>query len=311
MWRSRQWRRAAWRRPSAHPGAAVSHGATPSRGYRLKQESLPLAGAANLLVRSLLDRQQFHDPRGQAERLGISSAGWSLFGLAWPSAARLAELLIERLALRPWVRGERALEVGCGLALPSLVGHRGGMDVTASDVHPLASTFLRANLRLNHLGPMKYRHGAWGGGSGASGTNDMNRTSGTGGGAVRPAPEFVPRGARAAHRPSSIVRGRFDLVFGSDLLYERDGAVHLAAFIGRHTLPRSEVWIVDPDRGNRSAFNRLMAAMGFVLTESRLDRAALGRLPAYKGRLLTYERGAAVGVAQPGAPERPGACAVP
>ena len=258
---------------------------------------MPLAGAANLLVRSLLDRQQFHDPHGQAERLGISSAGWSMFGLPWPSAARLAELLIERLALRPWVSGERALEVGCGLALPSLVGHRGGMDVTASDVHPLASTFLRANLRLNHLGPMKYRHGGWSGALGRGGVSAVSgaRLSGLCG-AVLPMP--MPRPVLMhppAHRPSSIVRGRFDLVFGSDLLYERDGAMHLAGFVGRHTLPRSEVWIVDPDRGNRSAFNRLMAAMGFALTESRLDRAAAGRLPAYRGRLLEYRRGATMG----------------
>jgi len=43
------------------------------------------------------------------------------------------------------------LEVGCGLALASLVCHRRGIDVTASDCHPLASRFLLDNLRLNGL----------------------------------------------------------------------------------------------------------------------------------------------------------------
>ena len=60
--------------------------------------------------------------------MGISSAAWPLFGLLWPSGAHLAA----RLALRPVRSGERILEIGCGLALASLVGHRRGADVTAN-----------------------------------------------------------------------------------------------------------------------------------------------------------------------------------
>jgi methylase of polypeptide subunit release factors len=55
-----------------------------------------------------------------------------------------------------------SLELGCGLALASLVIHRRGGDVTASDCHPLTEAFLKENLRLNHLPPMKYRTGNWG-----------------------------------------------------------------------------------------------------------------------------------------------------
>ena len=113
---------------------------------------------ADLFIRSLLDQQQFADPLGDAERLGISSAIWPLFGMLWPSAAHRAA----RLALRPVLAGERILEIGCGLDLASLVGHRRGADVTDSDCHPLAGSFLRQNLRLNDLLPMKYRHGQWG-----------------------------------------------------------------------------------------------------------------------------------------------------
>jgi hypothetical protein len=50
------------------------------------------------------------------------------------------------------------------------------------------------------------------------------------------------------------------------------------------------VWIVDPHRGNRPAFNRRMAHLGFVLSEQRLDRLATLTQTAYKGRLLTYLR---------------------
>ena len=229
-------------------------------GYRTKQEQIAVAGVADLVIRSLLDRQQFADVDGSAERLGISSAGWPLFGLLWPSGARLAA----RLGARPVTPGERILEIGCGLALASLVAHRRGADVTASDRHPLTAHFLGENLRLNGLAPMKYLHGDWA----ASGDPDA-------------ANEGLAR---------AVVGGRFDLIVGSDILYERDASGDLARFISRHAEAACEVWVVDPDRGNRPAFNRRMADDGFALREERLDEAASATAPAYKGRLLVYHR---------------------
>src|SRR5437764_6967799 len=126
-------------------------------GYRTKQQRISIAGVDDLVIRSLLDRNQFADRDGAAERLGISPAAWPLFGLLWPSGV----LLAARLGARPVTEGERILEVGCGLALASLVGHRRGADVTASDRHPLTARFLAENLRLNGLAPMKYLHGDW------------------------------------------------------------------------------------------------------------------------------------------------------
>lgn len=228
-------------------------------GYLTKQESIALAGVDDLIIRSLLDRQQYADPSGEALRCGISPSNWPLFGLLWPSGAHLAA----RLALRPVVAAERILEIGCGLALASLVGHRRGADVTASDCHPLAEAFLQENLRLNGLAPMKYRHGRWG---------------------------------DVIDGEADRVQGEFDLIIGSDLLYERDADATLASFIARHAAPLAEVWIVDPDRGNRPAFNRSMAARGFGRQEERLtpsSAAGGGTSPGYKGRLLLYRRGAA------------------
>jgi predicted nicotinamide N-methyase len=223
-------------------------------GYHTHQTRIAIHGVDDLLIRSLTDRQQFHDPHGHAERIGISSASWPLFGMTWLSGMALAA----RLAQRDVRAGERILEIGCGLALPSLVAHRRGADITASDCHPLASGFLRANLRLNGLAPMSYRHGQWN----------------------------VPLRERvraAAHR-GSVVRGRYDLIVGSDLLYERDASGGLASFIGRHANAHSEIWIVDPDRAHRAAFHRQMATQGFSRSEQRLDTLS------YKGRLITYER---------------------
>ena len=122
-------------------------------GYQVKQQRVAIAGVEDLVIRSLLDKQQFADPQGDAERLGISSSLWPLFGLLWPSGSHLAA----RLGARRVAKTDRILEIGCGLGLASLVGHRAGADVTASDCHPLAGRFLAHNLVLNDLGPMKYR----------------------------------------------------------------------------------------------------------------------------------------------------------
>ncbi len=229
--------------------------------YGTQRTRIAIDGVPDLLIRALADRNQFHDPQGHADRLGISSATWPLFGLPWPSGVALAE----RMAKRPVSRTERILEIGCGLALPSLVAHRRGAHMTASDCHPLASSFLRANLRLNGLAPLSYRHGQW---------NVQAREQ-----------------ARGGERSGSVVRGRYDLIVGSDLLYERDARGGLAAFIAHHALPDATVWIVDPDRGNRPAFHREMAGAGFRREEERLDRDAGPGRPAYRGRLLLYRRG--------------------
>ncbi len=229
-------------------------------GYEVKQQRVAIPGVEDLLIRSLLDKQQFSDPQGDAERLGISSSLWPLFGLLWPSGHHLAT----RLGARAIVKTDRILEIGCGLGLASMVGHRAGADVTASDCHPLAARFLAHNLVLNDLGPMKYRHGQWPG-------------------------LVLPRDAIDELAPR-VVHGEFDLIIGSDVLYERDERGLLADFITRLAAPVAEVWIVDPNRGNRAWFHRHMARHGFRMEETRLDHDDREGVAAYKGRMLTYRR---------------------
>lgn len=226
-------------------------------GYETKQECVAIRGADSLQIRSLIDKQQYADPNGEAAAAGFSSANWSLFGVLWPSSRQLAA----HMASRDMVAGERILEVGCGLALASLVCHRRGSDVTASDAHPLALGFLMENLRLNDLPPLAYRHGDWG-------TDPV----------------------QVDHAQGLSVHGRFDVIIGSDVLYERDEAGCLARFIEHHAKPEAEVLIVDPNRGNRAPFIRRMVAMGFTLTDSALDVPEDDGLP-YKGRLLRFARG--------------------
>jgi predicted nicotinamide N-methyase len=227
-------------------------------GYLVKHEQVAIAGAADLRIRSLLDRQQFSDPLDAALLQGISSAAWPLFGMLWPSGLQLAE----RMALRPVRAGERILEIGCGLALASLVSHRRGADVTASDCHPLAAGFIAENLRLNGLPPMPYRHGNWSDGQHSEGPTALQH--------------------------EQIVQGPYDLIVGSDLLYERDDSAALARFVVRLAAPGAQIWLVDPNRGNRAAFTRQMAALGYELHEERLASEATAVREAYKGRLLVY-----------------------
>jgi predicted nicotinamide N-methyase len=221
-----------------------------TRGYEVKFETIVGTGA-DLRLRSLLDRQQYHDPFSEAQHLGISPAQWPLFGLLWPSARVLAD------AMHTFeLQGKRILEIGCGLALASLVVHRRCGDVTASDCHPLAAAFLLENLRLNQLPVMKYETGHW---------------------------------ARA--NPGL---GRFDLIIGSDVLYDRGQPEPLSQFIDRHSAATVEVLIADPDRGNHAGFKSMMGVLGYSHTEARVGSLPAGGGP-YKGRLHNYRRGALAG----------------
>jgi predicted nicotinamide N-methyase len=230
-------------------------------GYLTQFHQIAVAGVADLHLRSLLDRQQFADPLGEAAALGISDAAWPLFGLVWPAGQALAAAVADR----PVREDEHILEIGCGLALASLVCHRRGAQVTASDCHPLAGAFLSENVRLNDLPPLRYRHGDWA------------------------APQTAELAPVCAQGPR--LQGRYELIMGSDVLYERDEAGVLPSFIERHAAERGEVLIVDPNRGNRAAFTRRMRVQGYRLDEVLLTAPALvAGGPLWRARLLRYRR---------------------
>ena len=177
-------------------------------------------------LRVLSDTQQYADPDGHGERMGISSAQWSLFGQVWPSGQQLAQ------AMQDFdIAGKRILELGCGIGLASLVLQRRGASVVASDIHPLADAFLAYNSALNALPAVHYRQLSW----------------------------DVPL----------ETLGRFDLIIGSDLLYERGQPERLGAVIERHALPGAEVLLTDPGRGHSARFSKLLAAQGFAMEARR------------------------------------------
>ena len=124
-------------------------------GYATRLVTLRFGGF-DYRIRALSDRQQFADPNGAAERAGISSANWCLFGQVWPAGRVLAQAMSSFD-----VAGKRILELGCGLGLSSLVLNRRKADITASDHHPLAEEFLTYNAALNGLPAPAYLDIAW------------------------------------------------------------------------------------------------------------------------------------------------------
>lgn len=128
---------------------------SPEPGYAVRLQTLTFGGR-ELLIESLLDKQQFHDPGQLAEQLGVSPAHWSLFGNLWPAACVLAE----RVAQIDF-RGRRVLEVGSGLGLASLVAQSRGADITASDIHPLCQLFLDGNAERNQMPRIPFHRADW------------------------------------------------------------------------------------------------------------------------------------------------------
>lgn len=161
-----------------------------------------------------------------------------------------AGLALARLVDSMELRGARLLEVGCGLGLAGVVAHRNGVDVTMSDHHPMVPVFLEHNVLLNGLGPLPFRR------------HDFQAGSADG--------------------------ERYDVIIGSDVLYERGHAGPLARFLGDHLRASARVLIIDPGRHHTAAFGRLMEAHG--MTQQRSDCALPGDPLARCGRVLAYQR---------------------
>jgi 2-polyprenyl-3-methyl-5-hydroxy-6-metoxy-1,4-benzoquinol methylase len=193
-----------------------------------------------------------------SDRFGDAAAA-GISSATWPHFGQLWPSACQLAnIMQGWRLGSRRiLEIGCGLGLASLVVHRRQGDVTASDCHPLTEGFLDANRRLNRLPVLKYLAGNWG----------------------RPNPAL----------------GRFDLIIGSDVLYERSHPGQLAEFLEEHAAESCEVLIVDPNRGHRAAFSRCMAGHGYALSEMAIETSLADGAP-YRGRLLAYRRKRLAGV---------------
>jgi predicted nicotinamide N-methyase len=160
----------------------------------------------------------------ELERTGNASLLEELcpyFGTIWPSARALSETIWE---MRELFQGKRVLELGCGLALPSIVAAKAGARVIATDYHPEVPVFLKRNLELNQVDSVAYERIDWSKGF----------------------PELGP----------------LDWIIGSDVLYERQHALFLAQVVTHYRTNKGRAIIADPARPYLQAFVDEMKRLG-------------------------------------------------
>lgn len=212
---------------------------------RLRYQTVEF-GKVDIHLCTLRDNQEFHDPQGLAEDLGISSATWPLFGVIWPSSMVLAHYMDDYDT-----GSKRILEIGCGMALSSLLLNKRDADITATDYHPEVSTFLDRNTELNQDPSIAYERVDW-----ADDNDDL---------------------------------GMFDLIIGSDVLYEDEHINMLASFIESHSKPECEVILVDPGRGRKSKLSTKMIERGYQSKMIKPEHTDYLE-KEFKGHILTFTR---------------------
>ena len=169
---------------------------------------------------------------------------------SWPIFGKVwpsAIVLAEYLLGRELTNG-RILELGCGLGFPSMILKKKGLDITASDGNPYAERFLKFNSSQNHLEMPKFLIVDW---------------------------------------TQTQTQIKYDLIVGSDIIYERTHPAELATFLSETLALCGKIILCDP---NRSLFQKLKSAMkskGFsCVQEEVLNASGLGK--AFK--ILTFVR---------------------
>jgi predicted nicotinamide N-methyase len=130
----------------------------------------------------------------------------------WPSGQTLAAHLRERP-----VAG-RVLELGCGLALPSVVAARAGAQVLATDGHTDAVAFAAHVLAINEV-EAEVAHVDW-----------------------------------AEHGDQLVERGPWDLVLAADVLYTSANVNAASRLFPRLVAPTGTLILADPNRKGAQGF---------------------------------------------------------
>jgi predicted nicotinamide N-methyase len=168
---------------------------------------------------------------------GAASRPIPFWATLWPSASVLAR----ELALEPPERGAQVLELGCGLALPSIVAARDGAEVLATDGASDAVAFAAHALALNEV--------------------EAN----------------VARADWVEHADALAARGPWDLVLASDVLYTRANVQAALKLLPRLVTAGGDVRVADPGRTGGRDF--LAAARAtFRVQTRRLGEVALHTL---------------------------------
>jgi predicted nicotinamide N-methyase len=174
-------------------------------------------------------------PEEAAELPDAGAVEWApvapYWAVLWRSGVALArELEGEEMG------GLRVVELGCGLAVPSIAAARAGASVLATDVSPEALALAKRNARANGV-RIETAAVDWATPSAAA---DMATPS-----AAADPGAAVGRGQGAAPAGELAARGRFDLVLAADVLYERAAVAPLLSLLPRLA---PVAWLADPGR---------------------------------------------------------------
>jgi predicted nicotinamide N-methyase len=157
----------------------------------------------------------------------------------WPSGQTLAAHLRDRPP------AGRVLELGCGLALPSVVAARTA-DVLATDGHTDAVAFAAHVLALNEV-EGEVAHVDW-----------------------------------AEHGDQLVERGPWDLVLAADILYTRENVNAASRLFHRLVAPNGALILADPNRKGAQGFLATARAM-FELVSDRGPDVSLHTLTPRNG----------------------------
>jgi predicted nicotinamide N-methyase len=152
-------------------------------------------------------------PQESAEVPDAGAVEWApiapYWSVLWRSGVALA-CEIDGVALR----GLRIVELGCGLALPSIVAARAGAAVLATDAYADALTLVAQNAHINDV-RIETARVDW------------------------------------AEPAELLGRAPFDLVLAADIIYERPSVAPLLSLLPRLA---PEAWLADPGRPAADAF---------------------------------------------------------
>ena len=152
-------------------------------------------------------------PEESAELPDDGAVEWAPLAPYWSVLWRSGVTLARELEGAP-LGGLRVVELGCGIAVPSIAAARAGADVLATDSDPEALELVAQNARAN---------------------------------GVRVETAVVDWA-----QPEDLVsRAPFDLVLAADVLYERAAVAQLLSLLPRLA---PEAWLADPGRTVADAF---------------------------------------------------------
>ncbi len=145
------------------------------------------------------------------------------FGVLWEAGVGLSQYL-QNIE----VKGKKVLEIGCGLALPSFLVTRNGGEIIATDFHADVPLFLAENQKNNNLF-FPYKVLNW--------RDEIERTK--------------------------TDLGLFDLVIGSDILYESQHPLQVAKALIAFLAPKGKIILADPGRAYIQKFITSMNDCGY------------------------------------------------